>query len=970
MTPKTLDKYIAALKKKAAAEGWTQEQYEQELNKIQGEMAVQYLDNKITGDEYAKVSKQLDNAMKNMALQGKKNDQFMASVNQALKTQKAAQAAVGLAPAGQKQPPQETLQDKIDKLKGELQAQHDAGLIKDSSNDTLTDLLKMAQKDLDNGATEEEVNNTLKSVSNALAKHAAAQPVSQTGMSHDEYINLWESLNKKKKAGLITQDEYYQLGTKLDKAYKDKKSLQDAQKEIGCDPGTLATDDQVIKLEKEIRKVYGDAAKEMKGQLKELQDYFNKALPEMTSKLYDGEISQAEYDKWVQMQVLQKDIVKQKIDQLSGTMLEANKKALGMVNGDQVSVFADNANWQSYQLTQDAGMNLMFSVYDESTARKLLKDKPELLPRKEVNGKKDKAWNRKQISSAVLQAVIQGSDIRSLARRIADATASTNMKAMVRYARTAMTGAQNAGRMEMLHRAQGIGIKVRKTWLATLDSRTRDSHQHLDGVTVGVDEEFPNKLMFPGDPNGAPGEVYNCRCTLIYEYDGFPADPAADQRRDQTTGQMIMNMTYDEWKAATKASQLNTLNYAKSQLAEAQKKVVAAKIDESKVYSGIWKDDVTLKDYPDKKDSIKAKRDYYDTEIQKYKDAQAEGKIWATDDKIKDLQKKLKALNDFDKKGQLIEARDKAIQAVQDVYQKVGFGQTAKAPSVMQTAKKAQNKAKKAAVSKNGGNAAQAPAQGQNVPQAKPGTPFSPDAYSQERKDKALWTTSRKKVDDMMRARTGEVWEKATDAEKDAIYEYTRSYNKFNEPLRGIEYGSSKYKGVGKTDLNADYQNNGTRLNAMTDIIDKCSYDHDQWFQRGCSYRGMDNFFQCSESLLRNGTQKELENELLGKTVTEYGFMSMGSAKGKGFSGNIMMNIYAPSGTKMMYVEPFSAYSGASYNGKDWDGKKTQSVFGSEFETIMQQGTQFRVSKVERTAGTLYVDIEVIGQDKQQRWKK
>ena len=354
MTPKTLDKYIAALKKKAAAEGWTQEQYEQELNKIQGEMAVQYLDNKITGDEYAKVSKQLDNAMKNMALQGKKNDQFMASVNQALKTQKAAQAAVGLAPAGQKQPPQETLQDKIDKLKGELQAQHDAGLIKDSSNDTLTDLLKMAQKDLDNGATEEEVNNTLKSVSNALAKHAAAQPVSQTGMSHDEYINLWESLNKKKKAGLITQDEYYQLGTKLDKAYKDKKSLQDAQKEIGCDPGTLATDDQVIKLEKEIRKVYGDAAKEMKGQLKELQDYFNKALPEMTSKLYDGEISQAEYDKWVQMQVLQKDIVKQKIDQLSGTMLEANKKALGMVNGDQVSVFADNANWQSYQLTQDA----------------------------------------------------------------------------------------------------------------------------------------------------------------------------------------------------------------------------------------------------------------------------------------------------------------------------------------------------------------------------------------------------------------------------------------------------------------------------------------------------------------------------------------------------------------------------------------------------------------------------------------
>lgn len=964
MTPKTLDKYIAALKKKAAAEGWSQVEYENELYKFLGEMGDQFSWGKITQAEYDKAVKQIQNAQKNMVLQGKKNDAFMASVNQALKTQKAAQAAVGLAPAGQKQPPQETLQDKIDKLKGELQAQHDAGLIKDSSNDTLTDLLKMAQKDLDNGATEEEVNNTLKSVSNALAKHAAAQPVSQTGMTHQEYIGLWEALNKKKNAGLITQDEYYQLGTKLDKAYKDKKSLQDAQKEIGCDPGTLATDDQVIKLGKEIRKVYGAAAKEMKAQLKDLQEWFNKTLPEMTDKLYKGEITQAEYDKWVQMQVLQKDIVKQKIDQLSGTMLEANKKALGMVNGDQVSVFAENANWQSYQLTQDTGINLMFSIYDEHTARLLLKDKPELLPRKEVNGKKDKAWNRKKIAGAVTRSLIQGEDIRTLAGRIAQATAGTNMKAMLRYARTAMTSAQNAGRMEMLHRAQGMGIKAKKTWLATLDSRTRDSHQHLDGVTVGVDEEFPNKLMFPGDPNGPPGEVYNCRCTLVYEYEGFPADPAADQRRDQTTGQMIQNMTYDEWKAAKEGSQLNTLNYAKQQLAEAQKKVVAAKIDESKVYSGIWKDDVTLADYANKKASIQGKRDYYDSEIQKYKDAQANGASWATDDKIKDLQKKLKALNDFDKKGQLIEARDKALQAVQDVYQKVGFGQTAKAPSVMQTAKKAQNKAKKAAVSKNGGNAAPAP--GQNVPQAKPGTPFSPDAYSQERLDKALWTTNQQKVDDMMRARTGEVWQKATPAERDAIFEYTQSYHKYNEPLRGIEYGTNEYKGVGHTNLNP--RGNGKRLNAMTDIIDKCSYDHDMWLQRSTRYDGMDKFFQCSERLLRNGTQKELENELLGKTVTEYGFMSMGSAKGKGFSGmNITLNIYAPSGTKMMYVEPFSAFGNG--DGSGWDGKTKQKNFGHEFETIMQQGTQFRVAKVERSSGGIYVDLHVIGQDKQQRYK-
>ena len=130
----------------------------------------------------------------------------------------------------------------------------------------------------------------------------------------------------------------------------------------------------------------------------------------------------------------------------------------------------------------------------------------------------------------------------------------------------------------------------------------------------------------------------------------------------------------------------------------------------------------------------------------------------------------------------------------------------------------------------------------------------------------------------------------------------------------------------------------------------------------------MDKFLQCSRDLLVYGSEKDLQNELLGKTITEYGFMSMGSAKGQGFSGSILFNIYAPAGTKMMYVEPFSAYGGG--DGRDWDGKSSQSGYGSEFETIMQQGTQFRVTKVEKSGGQLYIDIEVINQDNQQRWKK
>ena len=789
---------------------------------------------------------------------------------------------------------------------------------------------------------------------------APKDPNADHPMTTEEMYAIGDQLTEKYKANKITWDEFEALNLKVMEMKSKNANLKDVQAAVGLDPGTLVTEQAVDALEKELKDIYGQAAKEMKKQLEDFEDAYTVKMNKKYQDLQDGKITQEEYDAWVKNQLMHAQIMRDKIDQLSGVMLEANKKAVGMINGEQLHVFADNAAYQAFQITKDTGINLMFSVYDEHTVEKLIKDKPELLPRKVVNGKKDVAWNQQKIANAMVQGILQGESIPKLAKRVAAETASTNMNAMVRYARTAMTAAQNSGRQEMLERATQMGIKCKKVWMATLDGRTRDSHAALDGDAVDIDKKFSNGLMYPGDPNGPPGEVYNCRCTLVYEYEGFPHDPVADQRRDNETGEMIQNMTYSEWKAAKEGSALNDLNIAKTSLAEAQKAIIKAKVKEDKVYSGLWKEDVTLADYEAKKDGIGAKRDYYVTKLDEYTAANAAGESWATDEKIKDLKKKIKLLDEYEENGKLLQKRNEALKKVQSIYDKVGYQKTAVAPAVGQ-----QKAAKKASTPKKTLGTIGAKT-----------TPFSPDAYSKERKDKALWTTSQKKVDTMMRDRTGEVWRHASDREKDAIFDYTQSYHKFNEPLRGIEYGTNRYLGVGKTDLDAGYQHNGDALNAMTEIIDKCSYDHDMWLQRGCGYRGMDKFFGISERLLRDGSEKDLQDALLGKTVTEYGFMSMGSSKGKGFSGDVLLNIYAPSGTKMMFVEPFSYYGHDKHgykngmDGRKWDGKSTQPDYGYEFETIMQQGTQFRVTKVEKKYGQVYVDIEVINQDNQQRWKK
>lgn len=225
--------------------------------------------------------------------------------------------------------------------------------------------------------------------------------------------------------------------------------------------------------------------------------------------------------------------------------------------------------------------------------------------------------------------------------------------------------------------------------------------------------------------------------------------------------------------------------------------------------------------------------------------------------------------------------------------------------------------------------------------------PFDADAYSQARKDAAVWAKNTKDADDMLRAKCGEVWRNATDEEKNAIFGYTSSYHNINEPLRGLTY----YGSATDTQLGLD------RIPLMESIINKSYYDKDIWLQRG---GGMVELKKYGLSNYASATDAEIM-ALVGKEGTEGAFTSAGVAKGKGLGGNVITNIYAPRGTKMMYAEPYSSFGNGS--GRSWDGIAKQSTFGSESEIILQRGTTFRVTKVEKSGNTWYIDVEVINQN-------
>ncbi|MCI3153218.1 phage portal protein [Streptomyces sp. GB4-14] len=61
---------------------------------------------------------------------------------------------------------------------------------------------------------------------------------------------------------------------------------------------------------------------------------------------------------------------------------------------------------------------------------------------------------------------------------------------------------------------------VRKTWLATADQRTRETHRQENGRTVPMNKRFTlTKSRWPADPTAPAAQSIQCRCALTFQFD-------------------------------------------------------------------------------------------------------------------------------------------------------------------------------------------------------------------------------------------------------------------------------------------------------------------------------------------------------------------------------------------------------------------------------------------------------------------
>ena len=274
-----------------------------------------------------------------------------------------------------------------------------------------------------------------------------------------------------------------------------------------ADTAHAKTDEKLEEMGKRLSAIYSRAEKEIQQTADEYFSRFAKQDEAKRKLLEQGKITEEEYTKWRKGKVMYGKRFTEMKEQCAKQLLNVNQTALAYVNGELPEVYAINYN--ALESAVDGVGGYSFTLVDADTVRNLAVTDTSLLPYKEIDPAKDIPWNMKKINAETLQGILQGESMDKIAKRMMNVQEMNKTQA-IRSARTIVTGAENKGRQDSYARAEADGIILQKEWIATNDSRTRHSHAALDGAIVDQDKKFDNGLMFPGDPNGRPEEVYNC----------------------------------------------------------------------------------------------------------------------------------------------------------------------------------------------------------------------------------------------------------------------------------------------------------------------------------------------------------------------------------------------------------------------------------------------------------------------------
>lgn len=261
---------------------------------------------------------------------------------------------------------------------------------------------------------------------------------------------------------------------------------------------------------KRLKQVYNQAQKDIEKKTQALQDEINR-LGTLAKLSVDDE-EKAQLLSMQQSKVYQRDYQKALKTQVSGILDNLHAEEFKTISDYLVKSYDEGFLGAMYSLQQQ-GIPMCFPIDQTAMVRAVQLDS------KISNGLysrlgEDVAMLKRKITAQVSRGIATGMTFQQVAQQLAGYT-NIGYNNAIRICRTEGHRLQIQSADNACREAKAKGADIVRQWDSTLDSRTRESHQVVDGEIRELDKPFSNGLMFPGDPSGGAAEVINCRCALL-----------------------------------------------------------------------------------------------------------------------------------------------------------------------------------------------------------------------------------------------------------------------------------------------------------------------------------------------------------------------------------------------------------------------------------------------------------------------
>ena len=280
----------------------------------------------------------------------------------------------------------------------------------------------------------------------------------------------------------------------------------------------------LVAYEREVKVAYRTALVKIQDELARLYDKYSR----------DAGLTYAEMTKYNRLTGLESEI---------GRILGDNDRTVKRVINRLVADQYEQAYFgHAWAIEQNVGVSLKWGLINDDVVRAIVNNPLKLIAHDSLRNA-EKAGVRR----AITQGLIQGLPYQKMTRGIR-AAIDRNYKDALRIARTEAHKAQVTGTLDSYDKAGDLGVNVKRIWSATLDDRTRDRHQSLDGEPA---EDHGGELMWQSEGiwtrgpglSGDPAFDINCRCSVRVEVEGL--EPTVRRTRE---GGIEPYMNYREWE--------------------------------------------------------------------------------------------------------------------------------------------------------------------------------------------------------------------------------------------------------------------------------------------------------------------------------------------------------------------------------------------------------------------------------------